>query len=223
MSSYLDIPKLPTLPKADNNYTKISRFTMGGNDKYGCCVVAGAAHTVQVWTSMAANEFIIPDHRIIKSYFGLTNGADSGLNVLEFLKFWRKNQLWGQPLGAFVSINPSNIVQMQYAVYLFGAVFTGLSLPLSAKDQSVWDVPSGGDDSIPGSWGGHLTICGEYNANHFINYTWGEKQPMTNDFVKNYCDEAYGLLSVSWFGKNHKSPDGFAYRDLLSDLTRIAT
>jgi len=36
-----------------------------------------------------------------------------------------------------------------------------------------------------------------------------------------YADEAYAILSLSWFDVNHKSPPGFGWSDLKADLTRI--
>lgn len=221
LAAYLDLPKLPPLPKKDDNYAKLSRMTMANNDVYGCCVVSGAAHIIQVWSSMAAREVILPDKVVLDTYLGLTDGQDTGLSVLPFLNWWRKNPLAGHPLGAFVQIDPAHAIDMQYAIYLFGAVYTGLLLPASAKDQKVWDVSSGPDAEL-NSWGGHLTICGAYDQRgRYVNYTWGEKRSMTPAFTKVYCDEAYALLSLDWFTKDHKSVDGFAYRDLIADLGKI--
>jgi hypothetical protein len=36
-----------------------------------------------------------------------------------------------------------------------------------------------------------------------------------------YADEAYAVLSLSWFTVTHKTVHGFAYSDLLSDLAKI--
>lgn len=222
LSTYLDVAKLPPIPIEDNNYTNLSRMTMACNDNYGCCVVSGGVHLVQVWSSMAAREQIISDKDIIKIYLGLTGGTDTGLNVLEFLKWWTKHPLAGHPLGAFVAVNPTKPEQLKAAIYLFGGVYTGLGLPLSAQDQKVWDVVNGGVKSVPYSWGGHLTVCCQYDvAGNLYNYTWGEKIKMTPAFTSCYCDEAFVLLSLDWFEKNHKSPDGFAWVDLKSDLKKI--
>ena len=224
LASYIDTAKLPPLPDADDNFVKLSRMTMAGNSDYGDCVMAGASHMIQVWSSMAAREVVLPDKTVIDTYLKLTGGQDTGLNVLSFLTWWWKNPIAGHPLAAFVSVDPGNITNLKYGIHLFGGIFTGIELPISAQQQKVWDVPGGGirGDGAVGSWGGHLTMCGAYDKQaNLINYTWGEKQPMTDGFVQTYVDEAYVLLALDWFGKDHKTPDGFAYKDLLSDAGRI--
>jgi hypothetical protein len=220
LASYVDPGKL-VYPEADDNYTKMSQWTMAQNDTHSCCVVSGAVHMVQVWSSMAARERIISDKELLKAYNKLSPN-DYGLNVLSFLNWWRKNPIDGHPLGAFVAVNPTNIEMLKAAIHLFGGVFTGLGLPRSAQDQKVWDVGTGGRDTEAYSWGGHLTICCEYDRrDRLYNYTWGESVPMSSGFVKCYCDEAYALLSLDWFKADHKTPDGLAWADLKADLARV--
>jgi hypothetical protein len=222
LSQYIDDRKLRPIPKEDNNYAKMSQWTMAKNDELGCCVVSGAVHMIQVWSSMAAREKILPDGMVERTYFDRTGGLDFGLHVLSFLKWWRSDSIAGHPLGAFVAVNPTNMDLMKTAIHLFGGVYTGLGLPLSAQGQDVWGVVTGGLSSVPYSWGGHLTVCCQYDKHgNLYNYTWGEKVPMTPAFTSCYCDEAYALLSLDWFTKDHKTPDGLAWKDLKSDLDKI--
>lgn len=223
LSQYLDVAKLRPIPDEDNNYGRMSQWTMAANDQYGCCVVSGAVHLIQVWSSMAAHERILADAVVEDTYLGLTGRVDAGLNVLQFLKWWKKNEIDGHPLGAFVSVNPTNMAQMKAAIHIFGGVFTGIGLPLLAQEQTVWDVGQGGPRSAAYSWGGHLTICCQYDREgNLYNYTWGEKVAMTPAFTSSYVDEAFVLLALDWFKGDHKTPDGLAYRDLVSDLAKVA-
>jgi hypothetical protein len=226
MAKYLIPAKLPPLPSACNLYWRISKFGAQGNLEYGDCVVVGASHQVQTWSANAAREQIIPDDKVITTYLELTGGRDTGLNVLAFLNHWRKNPLWGHPLGAFVEINPRSPRQLQYAVYLFGGALLGFNLPVSAKGQVVWDVPRGGavGDGDPGSWGGHLTHLGAYDREAKVPYvisTWDLMQPTASRFPAIYCDEAYALLALDWFTQDHISPMGFNWKRLKADLQRI--
>jgi hypothetical protein len=196
---------------------------MACNDRLGCCVVAGATHLIQLWSANSSKEVILPDGVVERTYFDRTGGVDSGLNVLEFLKWWRSDSISGHPLGVFVAVNPVNLAQIKTAIHLFGGVFIGLGLPLSAQGQNVWDVAHGGPNSSAYSWGGHLVIAGQYDAaDNLYVYTWGERVKMTPGFAKCYCDECYVLLSLDWFQADHKSPDGFAWKDLKADLGRVA-
>jgi len=56
-------------------------------------VMAGAAHAIQVWSSMASREVILPDKTIINAYLKLTGGQDTGLTCLEFLTWWWEESL----------------------------------------------------------------------------------------------------------------------------------
>lgn len=226
LSDYLDYGKLPPLPPGGSDwFKKISKFNAAGNLEYGDCVVAGAAHMIQTWTANAGRrEIVTPDPKVIAEYLKVTGGQDTGLNMLAFLNHWRKVEVLGEKIGGFVSINPRKITQMQYANWLFGGVFVGLMLPISAQKQRVWDIPPGGmvGDGEPDTWGGHCVNCGVItSAGNYIFSTWGEEQPATSNFMA-YSDEAYAVLSLSWFTVAHKTVHGFAYRDLLADLARIS-
>ena len=225
LSAYLDVPQLPPLPAELDWFKKVSKFTPAGNLDYGDCVVAGAAHMRQTWTANAGrHEVITPDQTVINQYLKLTGGQDTGLDLLSFLNHWRQKGIFGgEKIGAFVSVNPRKITQMQYANWLFGGIYLGIMLPVSAQKQKVWDVPSGGpvDDGEPGSWGGHCVDCGRASNAGYSVATWGDIQRITPAFMATYADEAYAVLSLDWFNVSHKSPPGFAYKDLLSDLAKI--
>jgi hypothetical protein len=217
-----DLPPLP--PNGTDLYQKVSKLGPLGNLDYGDCVVAGAAHQVQVWSANAAREQIIPDQKVIATYLSLTGGRDIGLNTLEFLKYWLHNPLWEHPLGAFMEINPRSIRQLRYAVYLFGGALLGFNLPISAQGQGIWDVPPGGATGAgePGSWGGHLTQLGAWKPGKpFTISTWDLKQPTSARFISTYCDEAYVCLALDWFTKDHVTPMGFNWALLKADLQKI--
>lgn len=226
LSSYLDRDKLPPLPPRGSDwFAKVSQFNVAGNENYGNCVVAGAAHMRQAWTANAGrHEIITPDQKVISEYLKLTGGQDIGLNMLAFLKHWRKVGVFGDKIEAFVSVNPRKITQMAYANWLFGGIFVGLMLPISAQKQKIWAVPPKGPvgDGEPESWGGHAVNAGVVTpGGNYLVATWGEEKALTPSFMATYSDEAYAILSLSWFTTTHKTVHGFAYRDLMSDLARI--
>ena len=227
LSNYLDMPKLPPLPPEGSDwFAKVSKFNMAGNDRYGDCVRAGAAHMRQTWTANAGRkEIITPDQQVIEDYLKLTGGQDTGLSMLEFLKYWRKVGLSGgeDKIGAFVSLNPKKSIQLQYVNFLFGGGAWGVLLPKSIEGQKVWDIPSGGPigEGEPGSLGGHFVNMGVADNKGYEVGTWGEKQPVALAFPIVYCDEAYAIISLDWFNVNHKTPTGLAWKDLMSDLAKI--
>jgi hypothetical protein len=229
LANYLIIPDLPPLPDTYDWFRQVSRFGPMGNLTAGNCVVAGAGHMVQTWTANQGREVIIPDQKIIGLYSELTGydpatGAnDNGLNILAFLKFWRTNGVAGHKIGAFVQVNQSDHTQLAYANYLFGGVYCGLALPLTARNQQIWDLtdPSLTGNATPYSWGGHCVNLGIHDSLGYVFTTWGEEQYASKTFVNVYCDEAYAIISQDFFDGNGRAPNGFDVDSLTKDLQAV--
>jgi len=104
---------------------------------------------------------------------------------------------------------------------LFGGVYIGLALPVTAQSQDVWDVvPKGGVNARKGSWGGHCVFVPKYDAHGFTCITWGGLKTMTVAFWKKYCDEAHTLFGHDWL-TDKGSPAGFDQTQLQADLKAI--
>jgi hypothetical protein len=229
LENYLaPVVQLPPLESTVDWNKKISHWTIMGNDDYKDCVAAGAGHVIQTWSANAGREVIIPDQDVLDLYFKLTGGADDGLDMLNFLKTWRKTPggFWGHPIGAFVAFDPQNLNSWRYVVQLGGVVYAGFSMPKTALTQweatprPPWTVvdPSLSGDSAPGSGDGHCMVAG-----HFADFgsnltTWGDIQPATNEWIGTYCDEAYWLVGVDWFDPRHVTPSGLHWSELVADL-----
>ena len=144
--------------------------------------------------------------------------------MLDFLKYWRKTGIdcpdGKHKIGAFVAIDPKNITSWRYCNYLFGGIFAGFNVPQSAMDQfdkgQTWSVVKGSP-----TVGGHCVNGGIATPRLISLGTWGRKQWATVEFVQNYFDEAYGILSLEWFNKDHVTPAGFYYRNLVNNLKAV--
>jgi hypothetical protein len=112
--------------------------------------------------------------------------------------------------------------EIRAAINLFGGVYIGLSLPVTAQSQDVWDLTSLSDPNAePGSWGGHCVFVVGYDADGFTCITWGALKKMTNAFWVNYCDEAYALFGADWINTGGQAPSGFDAAQLTADLAAI--
>lgn len=223
LENYLNIPKLPPLPETSDWFANTSQFSMAGNDQYGDCGVAGAAHMIQTWTANAGrHEQIIPDKTVIQTYLTYTGYQDEGVVLLDFLKYWRKTGIAGHKIGAFAAIDPKNITSWRYANFLFGGVYSGFNVPQYSMDQfdagKIWDISKKNTQIV----GGHCVPAGITTPRMFCFSTWGKRQWATVAFVGQNFDEAYAILSLEWFTKDHKSPLGFYWKDLVSDLKAVA-
>ena len=218
---------LPPPPPAADWTRGIESWGMMMNDTLGCCTIAGVGHAIQVFTANSAAEVTVPDSTIETCYEqwdGYVPGnpkTDNGGVELDVLNDWKKNGFAGNALTAFADPKVSNLAEVRQAIALFGGVYIGLSLPLTAQTQDVWDVvPKGGAKAKPGSWGGHCVFVPKYDQNGFTCITWGQLKVMTVAFWNKYCDEAHSLLAPDWLSAKG-SPSGFNLAQLEADLGAI--
>lgn len=217
----------PTPPKERLWSSKVKDYGMMRNDRIGDCAIAGPGHMIQTWTANNDNEVVIPDDEIVDVYSDIsgydpkTGANDTGCVLLDVLKYWRNTGIAGHKIGAFMSVNPRNILMIKTAINLFGGVLNGIALPISAQGQDLWEITqSFNGDGQPGSWGGHCTFSPDYNDKENINITWGTHLPASWGFMQVYADEMYAILSED-FIKEGVAPNGFNLAQLQEDLKNI--
>lgn len=201
LASYLK--PLPT-PPTSCDYTKgVVDWGMMLNDTLGDCTIAGVGHAVQVWTLNRTGEVTVPDSVILQYYeqWDGYNPADSSTDQggveLDVLNKWRKAGFDGHALLAYADLEIAKHEHVMQSVFIFGGLYIGLNLPLSAQNQSAWDVVEG-PDGEPGSWGGHAVFVPGYNPTGPFCITWGAIKQMTWKFWDKYVDEAHALLSADF-------------------------
>lgn len=230
LAEYLTPGALPPIPVAIDNGTKVKDWGMLANDQLGDCTCAGILHAIMLWKSSGAAPPNFSDSDAIVLYEQLCGykpgdqSTDQGGVELDILKAWRKAPLADSALDAFIAVNPRNWNQVKAALYLFGTLYMGLSLPTSAQDEDVWRSTSG----TPGSWGGHCVIASAYSDrarclgdDTLTCITWGAEKKMTRQWLSAYCDELYALLSPDWVGPDGKAPNGFDLAQLQADLAKV--
>lgn len=218
---------LPEPPAAKDWTRGVTEWGMMCNDRLGCCTISGVGHAIQVWTANTGTMETVSDEAI-EAYYSKWDGyvagdetTDNGGIEIDVLKKWRKQSFANNRLLAFADPCSMNVQEIRQAITLFGGVYIGLDLPLSAQKQDVWDVlPGGGSNAAKGSWGGHCVFVPKYDANTFTCITWGQLKTMTVPFWEQYCDEAHALLDESWI-TTQQAPSGFDREQLLADLKQI--
>lgn len=211
---FKQLPPLPDTWDVDKALGLAIPTPMFANDKYGDCVIAARAHQTYRFEGVEQNRVLpITEKDVTNEYFKLTGGPDTGLYLLDALKDWRGN---GWPVTTEIKTSrkilclpiATKAVQKTYCIYAFGVVeprvhadvkaciyllsgaYIGLSLPVSAQGQSLWDVV----DNDGGLWGGHCVYVKGYDEYGLICITWGKPLKMTWAFLDKYCDEAFGVV-----------------------------
>jgi hypothetical protein len=202
---------------------------MLANDTLGDCTIAAVGHAVQTWTANASKEATVNDAIAIE-YYEKWDGynpndpeTDQGGVELSVLKDWQKQGFNGTPLKAFAEVNPLNVYHVKATIALFGGIYIGVELPLTAQDQNIWqlDPNASTNASAPGSWGGHALWVPTYDVNTLTCITWGAPKQMTWDWFQKYCSESYALFSPAFLGTSGVAPSGLNMTALLSDLAQV--
>lgn len=222
-------PALPKPPASVAWSSKVRSWPMYLNDSLGDCTCAAAGHMVQAWTADGqSKEIDITDAQVLKAYEAVGGyrpgnpSTDNGAVELDVLKYWKSHGIGGHKIGAYGSVDPLKIDLVRTGIFLFGGLYIGVALPISAQNQTTWDVPAGGThgDGATGSWGGHAIPVLDYDGKTFTCITWGAVKRMTVRFFEAYCDEAHPAISND-FLKSSKAPNGFDLAALNADLAAI--
>lgn len=191
----------------DLAHPKISiPLPMLANDEYGCCVISEVGHQTFRFELLETGKLLtITNQDIIREYMRQTGGKDTGLELLSSLKQWQKHG-WligskNYKIKTYAAINPLSQDEVKQTIFSDVGSKIGLMLPESADTQlsagKVWDVVKGAKGE-PNSWGGHCVyLCGYHKDKSGVMpvcVTWGQKQVMTWNFFKKYCDEAYAVF-----------------------------
>ena len=225
---YVDRSKLPTVPKKFGHLIAAAPpggWGILGNDQYGCCVMAGAAHEHMLW-AWATKRPIPPftTAGVVEQYLERTGGSDDGLDPVA-IAGWRQRtgikdaQGVSHKIDAYARI--SSLDDLDLAVYLFGIAAFCWRLPDNAEDQfgaeHIWDDTS----KPPDDNNGHYTpIGGKNSVGNYQFLTWGRIQAATPAYTAKYMDAGGCLayLSQEYLLATGASPEAIRWGDLAIDL-----
>jgi len=207
----------------------IKDWGMMRNDEIGDCTAAAVAHLEQAHTVNTRTEWTAADAQVVQFYSDTTGydpkdpSTDQGGVEVDVLTYWLKHDFCKRKIVGFSAINPSRTDAVKHGIHLFGGLYTGVQLPLSAQDQDVWDVPPRGafGDGKPGSWGGHAIYCVAYDKDGVTCVTWGALKRMTWRFWQTYMDEAYAVLTGAWIDNKGVSTSGFDLKTLEQHMQEL--
>jgi len=186
---------------------------MLGNDQWGDCTMAGLAHLVSAYKGLIGELYIPKEEDVVKFYLEQTNGQDTGLCELDVLKTWQKKKWFNDEDIAFLSIDPKNHDHIKQAIAIFGGVYLGVNLPVSAEDDfqanRTWDCG-------PLSGGGHCVVSCKYDEKTINILTWGDQVDATWNFVDCAVTEAWAIVSLE-----AEKISGFKLADLRRDLVAV--
>ena len=189
--------KLPTPPEILHRYEHVHRWPLDGNDIYGDCSMAAAAHAIHAWNIATRQSNPVPTtQEVLAEYFKVTNGADIPLQEAEVLKLWHRNGLWGHKILGYTPVDMGDIHLIKQATYLYGLALVGVRLTKKSEHQFKLQQPW----TLQRGWksepivGGHAVPVIGYDPYHLYVVTWGRVQKMSFDWWHAYGDEAWAIF-----------------------------
>lgn len=223
---YVDVSGIK-VPKVFGHYDKVSEWGMLGNDQYGDCAWASAAHEVMVQNAANNRTVTFTDANVLSDYTADTGfnpadpSTDRGTNMFDLYQY-RKNTGVIDSAGnrhkivAFLELEP-NQDELAAAAYLFGVAGLGIYVYDWAQQQFAngqpWSFRRGGNLE-----GGHaVPVVGRNAAGNWLTVTWGQLQEMTPAFVEKMANTVMVGLTEDYL-TGEKSPEGLDSQALLKDL-----
>lgn len=228
---------LPKIPVEFGHERLVTAWGMLGNSQYGDCVWAGAAHETMLWNLESGRTVNFSDDSVLSDYSAVTgfdpsqtdpvtgeNPTDGGTDVQEAASYRRRVGILDatgkrHQIAAYLALTPGDPDQLAAAAYIFGAVGIGIRVPDYAEDEfnagRPWDTRPGVAPNIVG--GHYIPVISRRNG-MFDVVTWSRVQPMTENFYRQFCDEAIVYLSTEFLSAAGSSPEGFKLAQLQADL-----
>jgi hypothetical protein len=224
VSRFLNPFQMPAGPPQTNWRAKFNASSMFCNDELGCCTVAAAAHTEQVWSANTSGQVAITDEQIKDDYFKVTGGPDVGAELIDVLKYWRTSGIAGNEIAAYAKADHTSKSEVQASIWTFGPLFAGVGLPKPWAEAEVWDVDPVGSltgDWEPGSWGLHCVDLVDYDADGLWVSTWGELVRLTWPAFFAYFFEAWAAIDNLWTPSGEPAPNGYDPQMIVNYLSAL--
>jgi hypothetical protein len=226
---------LPPAPSRFGHGNAYPDWNMFGNDQYGDCVWAGAAHEHMLFNKVVHHvDVAFDDACVLGDYAAVTGfdpsdpSTDNGTSVHDALSYRRKTGIVDangvrHKIGAYVALDPKNWEHLEQAAYIFGAVGIGFEFPETAMDQfhagEPWDYVPG---SPPPKDGHYVPVVGSLHAqDRATAITWGKRQVFTVAFYEQYNDEAWVYITPEELHGDGTGLHGFDTEKLNSYLAAL--
>ncbi len=216
----MSAPPPPAVDYSPKAAASLARMYL--NDTKGICVVAGMLHAVGIWTGNDSGTAVVAtDPEADQQYQNICGPGDNGCIIARVLDVFRDQglQLAGamHRVDGYVAIDWTNQLEVQVALYLFGAMPIGFMLPREWTQNAVWDVTSSP------TVGGHLVVPLGYSAAGVKVSSWGRTYLMTWPafLSRRWLSECYVPLSPDWYGSDRLAPCGVNAAMLAADLIKL--
>lgn len=228
LSDLFDIPKLPALPTGDFGHELGLVWPNLGNDTAGDCVWAGASEEELVWNHEMGRFVKIDRASALRNYSEVTgynpnaplvngvNPTDKGTDMGVAAEYRKTKGLWDANgkrhlISDYVQLEPGNVHQLWYALYLFDGVGIGWEFPQEWEDQIGAGSRVLGPVSNPTIAGGHYTPGFGKRSGNVSTPSWQMLLQVTPAGYQQFNDETFAYMSKEKLLPNGKTLSGLDY------------
>lgn len=234
LADYFKDSNLPEPPERFGHDKLIQHDAWGvlGNDEYGDCVWAGAAHETMLWNLYGnrSEQIAFTTQGVLSDYSAVTGfspdipDSDQGTYTRQALDYRRTTGIVDaqgkrHTIEAYVALEPGNTAQLFQALYIFGTVGIGIQFPDTAMMQFHLNERWHPEPLAQIKGGHYIPAVGRRNGIHIV--TWGQDRIMSKSFYEEYCDEVYVALSTEMLDSLGRSNIGLDITQLRDDLGQV--
>lgn len=196
----------------------------------GDCVWAAFGHITREANKIAGRTVRITGKESIADYAAATgyvigdDQTDQGTDMRAGMKYWQKTGIVDtngnrHKIGAYVSINPTDLDELWQACYVFSAVAIGFNFQQAQDDQfetGTWDYVAGSP-----SLGGHCVPAFGRNKGRIGVVSWADHLWFTQAAYTNLNDETWAFVLPDELrnGKTERGMDITALNAALEALS----
>lgn len=206
---------------------------MLGNDTFGDCYWASAAHEVMAEATQAGRNPQFETENVLESYAkylklksvsDLNEETDQGTDAREGAAFRKENGVedshgHGHRIGAYTFVEERDYNLIKSAVYDFEGVTVCVELPESAEERfetGIWDYVKGSPIA-----GGHAIAGVNVKDDELYIVSWGKEVKMTEAFIEHYLQTVVVYVSGSTLNGEGKTVEGLDIEALRSSLASL--
>jgi hypothetical protein len=208
-----------------------------GNDEWGDCYWASAAHEVMAEAHLAGRDPGFGTEDVLSTYasylrlegvWELTQRNDEGTDARAGAKYRKAHGVrdasgHAHHIGAYTFIEVPDYELIKSAVHDFEGITVCVNLPESAEDAfrtegpKVWDYVKGSP-----ILGGHAIAGTSVQDDKLFIVSWGEEVELTEAFVEKYLQTCVVYVSGSTLDGTGHTPAGLDRAALLNALKALA-
>jgi hypothetical protein len=177
---------LPDLPAAKNFGDRVEDRDPLGNIDNGDCTVAALGHLITHLCVLNGIPSPVTAAEIVRIYYQLSGGVDSGLYLYDVLEYARTVGICGVKISGHATFDWTDRKLLATCSGAFGGVIVAAAMPSVIWEQDIWDVAPGSRNA------GNHAIYRPGHSPGLGNYvSWGERHDATEAWERRQVYEAH--------------------------------